>query len=65
MARVIQLGLGVFIISLGAKGPPSSGKPMGVITNLEQMKASTLGKVKDFVKRAMRKSTSCLPLDQV
>jgi len=39
MAHVIQLALGAFMSSLGVKAPPSLGKPMSAISNLERMKA--------------------------
>jgi len=38
---------------------------MSTISNLERMKAQTLGNVKDFEKRAMLESTRCQPWDQV
>jgi len=65
MAHVTHVALGAFMSTLGAKASPSLGNPMSGISNLERMKAQTLGKDKDFKKRAMRDSTRCRPLDQV
>jgi hypothetical protein len=44
---------------------PNLGKPMSGISKLERMKVLILGKVKDFEKRAMLESTTCLPGGQV
>ena len=61
MAHVIQLASGAFMSTLGVKGPPSYRKPMSAISNLNRMKAQTLGRVKDFEKRAMLESTRYRP----
>ena len=47
-----------------SKATPSHGKPMSEISNLERMKAYTLGGVKDFEEKAMLESTRCWPWDQ-
>jgi len=62
MAHIIQLGFGAFMSSLGAiKAAPSLVKPMSAISNLERMKAWTLGRVREIERRAMLESTRCQP----
>jgi len=65
MAHVIQLDLGAFMNSEGAKGGTKYWEAHERDQQFGENESIEIGRVKDFEKRAMLESTKSLPWAQV